>query len=856
MKKRDYLPAPLLGFLVTILFFSLMNRTTAHAPFAGDEQGSVQPQASNAFFTLTVTPVPNPVSVGTVLRFDILVTPLQSFDRIVLNGNIPPNTAYCPGSGTSAGGYIFTPPSGDGNFDWTNTSPPPANTTTALSFRVLVNSNAPINSNITLTIQVVGFLCTPGCSPVPGSELFQTVSALVQPAITIDKTIVSVANPAVAAGGVEGEGLLVEPNGSINYRLRVTNFTKAIKHVIVIDELPPQTTFVKITHQVPSSSSLFGCDVPPIGGMGMTHCEFFIGPADTVISDIEVKVKPNVVKGDLLINCANAITDSEDCGSGAPGNISVFDCVTLAVGELSDLMVEKSVKNVKTGGENLPGDRAEVGDILKYEIKVTNKGPGDAQNVRVADVLDPNLTLIPAPNPLYCAGSGGVCDTCQPYATGDHSCDSVGNSLTIIYPKLKNGQQETITLFARVNCVSAETAVQNTVTVRVIGEGNEDGKPGNNSASVSTIVNKPVPSFNCTPTTVVHPVQLCPGETSAVVLVPPPSVVNACDDLLTVVGTRSDGKPLDAPYPVGETLVNWALVNAAGQPPTGFPCTRTTTTVRVNQKTNAITVTPPNFAAVLYEGKKLPKKPFKANFTLTNTCGSPLTVQVLNIQRDAAALCNAGLTDAERDDSLYFQILDANGNPLAPGNFVTLTPGTHNFTLQFKAFTPSLAANPNRLIASEVLPTDFTKTVIHLQIVGGNIVEFRPQGIISDNLIKLLDPVCASRDGDNFTARIGVLDPTLKVQRIAVEFLNDAGQRLGNEQSFTPTFNGKCMGQRYYLEITQATQNFPPSVRMRVRVIAGSLSRSVEVPVGQSCQLPGAGQSITVEKVKAISHRP
>jgi hypothetical protein len=100
-----------------------------------------------------------------------------------------------------------------------------------------------------------------------------------------------------------------------------------------------------------------------------------------------------------------------------------------------------------------------------------------------------------------------------------------------------------------------------------------------------------------------------------------------------------------------------------------------------------------------------------------------------------------------------------------------------------------------------------------------------------------------------------VLDPTLKVQRITLEFINDSGQRLGNEQSFTPAFNGKCRGQRYYLEIAQATQNFPPSVRLRITVFAGSLSRSVEVPVGQSCSPPTASQSVTLEKTGAIKSR-
>ncbi len=857
--EKSYLLVPLMGFIFALSFFSLINRTTAHAPAKESVQKNIQPQAANSFFTLTISAVPNPVSVGTVLNYTILVTPTQLYDRIVVSSTVPQNTLFCPGSGTSVAGYVFTPPvSNSGTFSWTNNSPPSGGTTTALSFSVRVNPNAPINSNITLTVGVAAFVCEPGCSLIPESQLFETNATQVQPAIRIDKTITQVTNPGkVLISGVDGDALLVEPNGTINYKIVVTNLTKAIKHVILNDELPPQTTFFKITHDIPPSSSFVGCDLPPVGGMGGIHCEFFIGPVDTVVFFIGVNVKPNTPKGEVLVNCASAITSAEDCGSGAGGNIVVSDCASVAVGELSDVGLTKKVTNVKSGSENLPGTQAEVGDILKYEIEVTNHGPGDAQNVRVADVLDSNLTLILPPNPLYCMNSNESCDTCQPFSSGEHSCDSVGNSVAIIFPKLKNGQKETIILFAKVNCVPIETVVQNIATVRVVGEGNEDAKPDNNSASVTTRVNEPVPGFDCAPKLIIHPVQLCPGENSAFVFVPPPLFTSLCTHPLTLIGTRSDGKALDAAYPVGDTVINWQLVNAEGQAPTDIACTRTTTTVRVNQKQNPITFTPPNFGTVTFEGKKLPKKPFKATFTLTNTCSVPLTVQLLNIQRDAVALCNAGLTDAERDDSTYFQVIAPNGNPLAPTNFVTLAPGAHTFTLQFRAFLPSYPANVNRLNAAEVLPTDFTKTNIRFQIIGDKALDIRPQGTIVDNLVKLLDPICASRDGNNFTARIGVLDPTLKLQRISVEFISDSGQRLGNEQSFTPGFNGKCRGQRYYLEITQATQNFPQSVRMRITVSStGSISRVVEVPVGQTCSPPQTGQSITVEKVTSLrNHR-
>src|ERR1044072_8364717 len=180
MKKKSLLLAPLVGFIFTLCIFSMVNRTTAHVPPTGKVQGNIQPQAANAFFTLTVSSAPNPISVGSVLTYTILVTPTQQYGRIIVNSVVPPNTVFCPASATEADGYIFSPPVGNGPFNWTNNSPPPANTVTALSFKVLVNSNAPINSNINLTVRVIGFFCTPVCNAIPESELFQSQSTRVQ----------------------------------------------------------------------------------------------------------------------------------------------------------------------------------------------------------------------------------------------------------------------------------------------------------------------------------------------------------------------------------------------------------------------------------------------------------------------------------------------------------------------------------------------------------------------------------------------------------------------------------------------------------------------------------------------------
>lgn len=49
---------------------------------------------------------------------------------------------------------------------------------------------------------------------------------------------------------------------------------------------------------------------------------------------------------------------------------------------------------------------------------------------------------------------------------------------------------------------------------------------------------------------------------SARVIPTPPTIIDACDSNLTPVGTRSDGLPLDGPYPCGRTVITWTATNS------------------------------------------------------------------------------------------------------------------------------------------------------------------------------------------------------------------------------------------------------------------------------------------------------
>lgn len=53
-----------------------------------------------------------------------------------------------------------------------------------------------------------------------------------------------------------------------------------------------------------------------------------------------------------------------------------------------------------------------------------------------------------------------------------------------------------------------------------------------------------------------------PGSCSATVLPVPPTVSDACDNNIAPVGKRSDGLPLDGPYPCGRTIITWTATNS------------------------------------------------------------------------------------------------------------------------------------------------------------------------------------------------------------------------------------------------------------------------------------------------------
>jgi len=113
-----------------------------------------------------------------------------------------------------------------------------------------------------------------------------------------------------------------------------------------------------------------------------------------------------------------------------------------------------------------------------------------------------------------------------------------------------------ITLTVDVAC-NAPASVTNTATV----SGGNDASPGNNTSNNATTVNPDN----------IPPVIVCPGgiskytdsgQNSAAINISPAVATDNCGQV-TVTGTRSDGKPLNAPFPVGITIITWTAKDGA-----------------------------------------------------------------------------------------------------------------------------------------------------------------------------------------------------------------------------------------------------------------------------------------------------
>ena len=183
-------------------------------------------------------------------------------------------------------------------------------------------------------------------------------------------------------------GGLVEPGDVLAYTIRVVNSGGGTSASPTIrDVTPANTTFVA------DSLRVDGVTVPgetnPLA-VGLTVRE--IPAAGEVELRFEVVANDDAVAGTRIDNTAVVFDESGVVvSSDDPSTPEEDDATSVVVGSAPEL--SRTIKRVTLGDENGDGI-AQVGETLRYEIEIPNRGTALADGVELTDTLPENVTYV------------------------------------------------------------------------------------------------------------------------------------------------------------------------------------------------------------------------------------------------------------------------------------------------------------------------------------------------------------------------------------------------------------------------------------------------------------------------------
>ena len=190
----------------------------------------------------------------------------------------------------------------------------------------------------------------------------------------------------------------VTTGNTVTYTLTIANGgPDTAAGVQLSDPLPPNTTFVSLTHDTGPAAS---CSTPFPGGTGTVTCVFA-----TLASGASAQFTLVVRAGDTtsIANTASATTESFD--SNTANNKA---STTTTVVPSADVGVTKTGPATATAGAN-----------ISYTVTVTNSGPSTAATVSLTDTLAPNTTFVSLNQTV---GPAFTCGTPAVGGTGTITC--------------------------------------------------------------------------------------------------------------------------------------------------------------------------------------------------------------------------------------------------------------------------------------------------------------------------------------------------------------------------------------------------------------------------------------------------
>ncbi len=375
--------------------------------------------ANSADLSITKSDSPDPVEPGGTLTYTIMVTNNgpDSASNVVITDSLPASLTLVSSSGCNQ----------DPNGTPTCTVGTLANGASAMV--TLVTS---VSGDASGTINNSASVSSSASDPVSGNNTANASTTVMQPGADLHLEKSDNPDP-------------VDAGSQLTYTVSVdNNGPNAAEDVVVNDTLPAGVTFVATSGCVEDPAGVPTCTLGTIASSG--------NASYTITVDVDSETLG------MISNTATASSSTTELNPGDESDTENTTVVKMAE-PTADLLVTKT---------SFPSAH-EVGQVMRYTIRIDNLGPSDSNGNTVSDTFPAAVTGIN----WTCAGtSGGACNT----ASG-------GGNISGALVDLPAGATVFFTAVGTVtgSATSITNTASATVPVSIV-----DPVPGNNSDSVTT----------------------------------------------------------------------------------------------------------------------------------------------------------------------------------------------------------------------------------------------------------------------------------------------------------------------------------------------------------------------------------
>lgn len=359
----------------------------------------------------------------------------------------------------------------------------------------ILPSSLPANTDLSATIDIapisqIKFIIT--------AKLKENVSSTIKNTATLkDKDTPPLTSNEVVANPLDGDLSIIKSveqsnysvPGKLTYVVKVTNNNNILARDVLIEDFPnaikvsttkdgvtinPFASW-KLVSVVGDAGSVPSTVIPPVPSIGAN-------PSTTNVAIVtNIKAKETIT---LIIEAdinEGTEEDGEPIGvieNGASATYKekkIYDSVRVSPGD-PILMVEKVIKTI--AGSSFNGQNYESGDVVVYEIKISNTGSTAANNVKIDDKISTLQTEL--------AGEiiGSAFQSWTTLVTKSHSTTSITPSLLVppntdisLEADISAGDTVVIEITAKINSAAVGTIPKNIVTANEIGATAPEIKP-------------------------------------------------------------------------------------------------------------------------------------------------------------------------------------------------------------------------------------------------------------------------------------------------------------------------------------------------------------------------------------------